>query len=64
MKNIIRPKHLCEILSVSRTTLWRMENEGELPARKQISKRNVGWLESDIEKWLQKRPNAKAPIQK
>lgn len=58
MKKIIRSKQLCEILSVSRTTLWRMENEGQLPARIQISKRSVGWLDSDIEDWLERKANA------
>jgi len=56
MKKIIRPKDLCEILSVSRTTLWRMEKEDCLPNRRQFSKRSVGWLESDIEEWMKSRP--------
>jgi len=49
---IIRPHQLTKILQVSTTTLWRMENRGELPARFKISTRAVGWLESDIEDWL------------
>lgn len=55
---IIRPKELAELLSVSQVTLWRMEKRGELPKRKQISSRAVGWLESDIKKWLENRPDA------
>ncbi|WP_340104884.1 helix-turn-helix transcriptional regulator [Rhodohalobacter sp. 8-1] len=53
---IIRPYQLMEKLSVSRTTLWRMEQRGELPSRRQISQRLVGWLESDLESWLKSRP--------
>lgn len=49
---IIRPKELAIILSVSTVTLWRMEKRGELPPRIRISTRAVGWLESDIEEWL------------
>src|SRR5690625_1492081 len=42
---IIRPAELAEILSVSKQTLWRMENRGDLPKRVKISKRAVaGWL--------------------
>lgn len=55
---IIRPKELAELLSVSQVTLWRMEKRGELPKRKQISSRAVGWLESDIKEWLENRPDA------
>ncbi len=50
---IIRPTELAEILSVSKQTLWRMENRGELPKRVKISKRAVGWLESDIREFLE-----------
>ncbi|MEQ9279510.1 MAG: AlpA family phage regulatory protein [Balneola sp.] len=49
---IIRPKELADLLSVSTTTLWRMEKRGELPPRKRISTRAVGWLESEIKVWL------------
>ena len=30
-----------------------MEQAGELPPRHRISKMAVGWLESDVEKWLE-----------
>lgn len=61
MKNsisIIRPSELAEILSVSPVTVWRMEKRGELPPRKKISNRCVGWLEDDIREWLDSRPYA------
>lgn len=53
---IIRPGELAKKLSVSTVTLWRMEKRGELPPRKKISKRAVGWLESDLIQWLRERP--------
>lgn len=53
---IVRPKQLAELLSVSTVTVWRMEKRGELPRRKKISSRTVGWLESDIKEWLDNRP--------
>lgn len=49
---IIRTAELAERLSISEVTIWRMRNRGELPPRIQISSRAVGWLESDIEEWL------------
>lgn len=53
---IVRPKQLAQLLSVSTVTIWRMEKRGELPRRKQISSRSVGWLESEIKEWLENRP--------
>lgn len=55
---IIRPSQLAEILSVSPVTIWRMEKRGELPPRKKLSGRCVGWLESDILEWIRTSPPA------
>tara|TARA_R110000868_G_scaffold306734_3_gene568107 strand:- start:34165 stop:34377 length:213 start_codon:yes stop_codon:yes gene_type:complete len=55
---IVRPIELAELLSVSTVTLWRMEKRGQLPPRRQISSRIVGWLESELVEWLKTRPNA------
>lgn len=60
--SIIRPSQLAEILSVNPVTIWRMEKRGELPPRKKISNRCVGWLESDIREWLESRPDAAPKI--
>lgn len=50
---IVRPSELSKLLSVSKPTLWRMEQRGELPKRVRISERAVGWLKSDIKEWLE-----------
>lgn len=60
---IIRPSELAEILSVSTVTVWRMEKRGELPPRKKISNRCVGWTRSSIEDFLDSRPYADPKIQ-
>lgn len=60
MKNlkIIRPKELSKLLGISVVSIWRLEKRGELPPRIKLSQRAVGWLESDIEEWLDSRPNS------
>ena len=63
MIKIIRVKQLCEILSVSRSTLWRMEKDGHLPPRRQFAKRSVGWIESELNDWLESRPFTQAKDQ-
>ena len=50
---IIRPKQLQKILGVSKATLWRMSQRGELPPKKKISRGVVGYLKSDVDQMLQ-----------
>ena len=40
---------------VSRTTLWRMERAGLFPRRIQVSTNRVGWIEADVEAWVEGR---------
>jgi len=52
---IVRPKELANMLSISISTLYKMQNDGQLPDKVKISSHAVGWLRSDIEEWLGKR---------
>jgi len=52
---IIRCKEVCEMIGLSRTTLWRMESYKSFPARVSLGKGSVGWRLSDVEKWIKTR---------
>ena len=39
-------------VSLSRSTVWRKIREGSFPAPIRISQGRVGWLEADIERWI------------
>ncbi|MFH5884690.1 helix-turn-helix transcriptional regulator [Halalkalibaculum sp. DA3122] len=52
---IIRPKELANMLSISISTIYKMQGDGQLPAKVKISSHAVGWLRSDIEEWLSSR---------
>lgn len=54
MSQIIRLNDLLKKLGISRSTLWRLEKEGNFIPRVQISLRTVGYLESDIEGYLKR----------
>ena len=40
---------------ISRTTAWRMEKEGKYPKRRKVSDGLVGWLESELDEWVESR---------
>jgi predicted DNA-binding transcriptional regulator AlpA len=60
--NIIRINELASLLGVSRTTLWRMEKDRELPSRINVSQGVSGWLESDIKAWLENHREHEKPL--
>lgn len=53
---VIRSKHLRHFTGLSRTTIWRLEREGNFPARIRLGYAGVGWRRSEIETWLATRP--------
>ena len=58
MKNqvqVLRPREVCNVLSVSRTTLWRRVRDGSFPAPLRLSDNIVGWRVADVERWLAER---------
>ena len=58
MSNILRPKQLANYLSVSVTTIWRMQKEEDFPKKVRLSQRAVGWIESDIALWLKNKSSS------
>jgi prophage regulatory protein len=54
-KRILSQRAVLARVPVSRTTLWRLERDGHFPKRIQISANRVGWLESDVEAWMEER---------
>ena len=56
---VLRHHDVCEMLGVSRATLWRWQRDGHFPKPKQIGpdgpRALFGWLASDIEAWLASR---------
>ena len=50
-----RPKVVSKMLNVSDSTLWRMVQQGKLKKPIKISSRAVGFLDSDIQDFLNQR---------
>ena len=53
MKRIIPPEDLPDKgIKYSRTQLWRKEREGTFPKRVQLGGNRVGYVESEIDAWI------------
>jgi prophage regulatory protein len=40
---------------LSRSTIWRLERQGEFPRHRRISPNAVGWLEHEVDAWIMRR---------
>ena len=55
---ILRRPAVLEKLSVSATTLWRMQKAGLFLAPFRISPGLVGWCETDVDEWIERKRHA------
>ncbi len=52
----LRIRDVATTTGLSRTTLWRLERRGDFPHRIRLSPNSIGWIESEIEQWIESRP--------
>ncbi len=57
---VIRFAEVRSKVGLSRTTIWRLEQDGRFPRRRQLSAGAVGWIAEEVEEWLQNRPSTRA----
>lgn len=50
---LLSEKEVLAVTGLSRTTLWRMQNEGAFPMRIRKGKRGVAWKESTVTEWIE-----------
>lgn len=55
---VLRANDLTKRLGISATTIWRLRQEGGFPPPRRLSAQSVGWLESEVDEWLESRPVA------
>ena len=55
---LLRVEEVEERTGMSRVTIWRKEKNGEFPERRKITDHMVGWLESEVDEWIESRPVA------
>ncbi|ELX2276459.1 TPA: helix-turn-helix transcriptional regulator [Yersinia enterocolitica] len=58
-ERILRKKEVLHLTGISNATVYRLIAKGDFPAAKKLTGgRAVGWLESDITKWVNSRKPA------
>lgn len=58
MKKFCLEKECKSKTGLSRTTRWALEKKGLFPKRRQVSPGRVGWLESELDQWIESRSKA------
>jgi prophage regulatory protein len=55
MNTLMTIQQVTEATSLSRTTIWRLQQRGEFPKGIKISEARVGYSVAEINKWIEKR---------
>lgn len=51
---LIKASKVCEMLGISRTTLWRtVKRDPSFPRKRYISANRVGFIEAEVCEWLE-----------
>ena len=58
---IMRPKEVCRVIGVSRSTLERWRRSGVFPTPQKLGPQVVGWREATVDEWLLDRPPVDRP---
>lgn len=59
-QTILRISKAKERTGLSRTTLYALIKEGKFPAPIPLGARAVGWLESEVDAWIESRVKARS----
>ena len=55
---VLRLPAVLERIGLSKSTLWRLINDGEFPEPIKLGPRATGWLEEEVEAWIKSRSRA------
>ena len=55
MQKIYRLKNVIEVTGMSRSTIYRLMDQDKFPKPIKLTQRIIGFLEEDIDQWIQER---------
>jgi prophage regulatory protein len=54
---MLKRKDVVALTGLCYSTVYSLEKVGNFPARRQLSPGRVAWVRTEVERWLQNRPN-------
>ena len=55
MPRVLRLPEVCRLVSLSRSTVLRLERTGRFPAKFNLSDHAIGWREAEVHAWIEAR---------
>jgi prophage regulatory protein len=55
---LLRVKEVEKVAGLHRSSIWRLERQGDFPKRVQLTKKTVAWRASDVAAWIERRGRA------
>ena len=55
---VLRLPDVLARVSLSKSTLWRLINDGEFPEPIKLGPRATGWIEEEVDDWIASRSRA------
>ena len=55
MMKLLSAEQVMKRIGIGRSSIWRMEQAGEFPARIRLSPNRVAWREDELETWIEAR---------
>lgn len=62
MAKVLRLKSVQDTTGLSRSSIYLMMRDGRFPKSISLGARSIGWLESDIQSWIESRMSMKAGV--
>ncbi|TNF67269.1 MAG: AlpA family transcriptional regulator [Gammaproteobacteria bacterium] len=59
MNSILRLPQVISVTNLSRATIYRLINQGEFPRQIKLGERSSGWVQDEINQWLESRIHAR-----
>lgn len=57
-ERILREEELVQLTGLRPRTIRKLEHDGKFPSRRKITTKSVGWLASEVFRWMRDRPPA------
>jgi prophage regulatory protein len=61
-QRVLRSREVSVRVGLSRTTVWRLRQQGDFPAPRQLSANAMGWTEEEIDQWIASRHSKGKPL--